>query len=104
VFFGSTSILQGVPLVNNTNYPGIADDLAASYKKLKSLPCDVFFAPHGSFFGLENKTERLERGEKPNPFVDATAFKKFVEQAERKFVNQLEQERKAVSEIKKLGN
>ena len=38
VFFGSTSILQGVPLGNNPQYPGIANDLAASYKKLKSLP------------------------------------------------------------------
>lgn len=104
VFFGSTSILPGVPLVNNAQYPGIADDLATSYKKLKSLPCDVFLAPHTGFFDLEAKANRLARGEKPNPFIDSTAFKTFLEQAERKFLVQLESERKSASEKKAMGN
>ena len=104
VFFGSTSILQGVPLVNNTNYPGIADDLAASYKKLKSLPCDVFLAPHASFFGLAEKAAKLEHGAKPNPFIDPTAFKTFIEQAEQKFSTQLEREQTKASEGRRLGN
>lgn len=104
VFFSSTSILPNVPLVNNAQYPGIADDLAASYKKLKALPCDVFLAPHTGFFNLPEKAERMERGVKLNPFIDAMAFKSFLEQAERKFLAQLEQERKAPLEIKRLGN
>lgn len=104
VFFSSTSILSGVPLVNNTNYPGIADDLTASYKKLKALPCDVFLAPHTGFFDLEAKAPRLARGEKPNPFIDAAAFKTFIDQAERKFLVQLESERKNAAETKALGN
>jgi len=94
VFFSSLSILSDVPLVNNTNYPGIAEDLAASYKKLKALPCDVFLAPHTGFFNLPEKKERLVRGEKPNPFIDATAFKRFLEPAEQKFLKQLAEERK----------
>jgi metallo-beta-lactamase class B len=104
VFFGSTSILPGVPLVNNAQYPGIADDLAASYRKLKSLPCDVFLAPHAGFFGLSEKAERLERGEKPNPFIDPKAFKNFIEQAEQNFLAQLEREQKSAAEKKALGN
>ena len=104
VFFGSTSILQGVPLVNNAKYPGIADDLAASYKKLKSLPCDVFLAPHTGFFDLEAKAQRLARGERPNPFIDATAFKKFLEPAEKKFLKQLAEEQKNASSTRALGN
>jgi metallo-beta-lactamase class B len=104
VFFGSTSILQGVPLVNNAQYPGIADDLAASYKKLKSLPCDVFLAPHTGFFDLEAKAQQLARGAKPNPFIDAPGFKKFLEQAEQKFLKQLELERKTALETKGFGN
>jgi metallo-beta-lactamase class B len=104
VFFGSTSIVSGVPLVNNAKYPNIADDLAATYRKLKRLPCDVFLAPHASFFNLSEKAERLERGEKPNPFIDSTGFKTFIEQAERNFIAQLERERKSASEKKTLGN
>lgn len=104
VFFGSTSILSGVPLVNNAQYPGIADDLAASYKKLKSLPCDVFLAPHTGFFDLEAKAQQLARGAKPNPFIDARAFKAFLEPAEQKFRTQLEAERRLVSQPEALGN
>jgi len=104
LFFGSTSILSGVPLVNNPQYPGIAEDLAASYRKLKASPCDIFLAPHSVFFNLPEKAARLERGAKPNPFIDAMAFKTFIEQAERKFLIQLDSERKSVLENKALGN
>jgi metallo-beta-lactamase class B len=104
VFFGSTSILPNVPLVNNAQYPGIADDLTASYTKLKSLPCDVFLAPHPSFCNLLEKAERLERGEKPNSFIDSKAFKVFIERAERNFLVQLDRERKSASEQKALGD
>lgn len=104
VFFSSTSILSGVPLVNNVQYPGIAEDLTASYKKLKALPCDVFLAPHTGFFDLEAKAPRLARGENPNPFIDATAFKKFLEPAEQKFLQQLAAEQKNASSTRALGN
>jgi len=104
VFFGSTSMLPNVPLVNSAQYPGIADDFTASYKKLKSLRCDVFLAPHAGFFGLAEKAKRLEGGAKPNPFVDPMAFKAFIEQAERKFLVQLENERKGIPEKKSVGN
>lgn len=104
VFFSSTSILTGVPLVNNAQYPGIADDLAASFKKLKALPCDVFLAPHTGFFDLPENAERLARGEKPNPFIDPMKFKTFIQQAEQKFLTQLEREQKSAREPKSPGN
>ncbi len=104
VFFSSTSILQGVPLVNNPQYPGIAADLTASYKKLKALPCDVFLAPHTGFFNLAEKADQLEKGVRPNPFIDSKAFKTFIEQAERKFLAQLESEQKNTSEKKASVN
>jgi metallo-beta-lactamase class B len=93
LFFGSTSILPGVPLVNNAGYPNIAEDFAATYRKLESLPCDVFLAPHSSFFGLREKATRLERGAKPNPFIDPAAYRGFIKRAERNFRKQLEAER-----------
>jgi metallo-beta-lactamase class B len=93
VFFGSTSILPGVSLTHNAQYPGIVDDFTATYRKLKALPCDVFLAPHASFFGLQEKASRLGRGE--NPFIDPAGFRRFLEAAETKFRQQLEQETKA---------
>jgi metallo-beta-lactamase class B len=75
LFFGSTSILPGVRLVNNPQYPGIVEDYAGTYRKLKALPCDVFLAPHAGFFSLSEKAGRLERGEKPNPFIDPQGYR-----------------------------
>jgi metallo-beta-lactamase class B len=94
LFFGSTSILPGVKLANNPKYPNIATDYAETYRKLKALPCDVFLAPHGSFFGLMEKSERLERGEKPNPFIDPQSYTAFIEKGERTFREQLALEQK----------
>jgi metallo-beta-lactamase class B len=93
LFFGSTSILSGVPLANNPKYPNIAEDFSATYRKLRSLPCDVFLAPHAGFFGLAEKARRLERGAQANPFVDAAAFRDFISKAEEKFLKQLAGER-----------
>jgi len=88
VFFGSTSVLA--KLVNNSKYPEIARDYAATFRKLKTLPCDVFLAPHASFFGLEEKAR--EAGAGKNPFVDARAFQKYVAAAEQNFLKQLGKE------------
>ena len=89
VFFGSTSVLA--KLVNNSKYPEIARDYAATFRKLKALPCDVFLAPHASFFGLEEKARGVGAGK--NPFVDAEAFQKYAATAEQNFLKQLEKER-----------
>ena len=86
--------------MNNPKYPNIVEDLTSSYKKLKALPCDVFLAPHAEFFGLAEKAARLERGEKPNPFIDPAGYRTFIKTAEEKFLKQLEQERKVLSESK----
>jgi metallo-beta-lactamase class B len=88
VFFGSTSVLT--KLVNNAKYPEIGRDYAATFRKLKTLPCDVFLAPHASFFGLEEKAREVGAGK--NPFVDAKAFQKYVATAEQNFLKQLEKE------------
>jgi len=97
VFFGSATILPGVRLLNNPKYPGIARDYETTFRKAKSLPCDVFLANHAGFFQLPEKAERLERGDHPNPFIDPTLYRTFLEKAENTFRTQLEQERKAAA-------
>ncbi len=95
VFYGSTTILPGVHLVDNPRYPLIATDFARTFRVLKSLPCDVFLAPHGSMFGLQNKARRQAAGEKPNPFIDQEGYRSFIERSEQGFQQQLEHDRRA---------
>ena len=92
LFFGSTTVLDGVALVNNPKYSNIAEDFLGTYQKLKTLPCDVFLAPHAGFFGLAEKAARLERDGKPNPFVDSAAYSNFISHAEREFRERLQRE------------
>ncbi len=92
VFIGSTSI-PGYKLVNNPNYPNIAEDYAHSFSLLRSLKCDVFLGPHPSFFSLDQKRARLKRGEKQNPFIDPDGYKQFIESSEAAYQKQLKEER-----------
>ena len=88
VFVGSTTV-PGYKLVDNKEYPTIADDYARTFRVLKSLPCDVFLASHGSFFDLEQKSKLLAAGKQPNPFVDAEGYKKFLQDTESDFKTKL---------------
>ena len=94
VFVGGTGVLPGVRLVDNPKYPGIAADFARTFHRLKSLPCDVFLAPHGFHFDLEEKARRLAAGEEPNPFLDPVGYKSFIDRSERVYLDQLRRERR----------
>ena len=48
--------------MDNKKYPEIADDFARTFRVLKSLKCDVFLGAHGSYYGLEEKYARLQKG------------------------------------------
>lgn len=88
VLVGSTTA-PGYTLVNNPKYPNIASDYEYTFRLLRSLPCDVFLGPHGSFFNLKGKAERLVRGEKPNPFIDGKSYRDFLNRTEKEFVDLL---------------
>jgi metallo-beta-lactamase class B len=93
VFFPSANVNRGVKLLNNERYPNIARDFERSFTTWKSLECDIFLADHGEFYGMKDKFERLQSGEEPNPFIDPTGYRRFLEQAEARFREQLESER-----------
>lgn len=94
VFYGSTTLLPGVRLVENPKYPGMAQDFARTFRVLKSLPCDVFLGPHGSQFGLRDKARRLAAGEKPNPFIDPAGYRAFLARSEEIVLRRRERERR----------
>lgn len=89
VFFSSSTLFEETPLRGNKDYPTIADDFERSYAFWRTVPCDVFLAPHGSFFGLPGKRERALRGERPNPFIDPAGWNALISVQESNFRRRL---------------
>ena len=75
VVIGSPNVNPGYRLVDNKDYPEIADDFARTFEVLKSLPCDVFLGAHGGYYGMVEKYERAKKGAGTNPFVDPEGYR-----------------------------
>jgi metallo-beta-lactamase class B len=89
VFFSSATLFEETPLRGNKDYPGIVEDFERSYAFWRSVPCDVFLAPHGDYFQLDDKRERTLRGEHPNPFIDREGWKRLIAAQESNFRRRL---------------
>lgn len=78
---------QFLQYVDNTDYPGIVDDMRSTYQKSRELPVEVFLSSHGVFYGLDEKYAKLQaRGESdPNPFVDPDGYQAHVDEFEGTF-------------------
>ena len=84
-------------LVDNPNYPDIADDYRATFAKARVMPVDVFVASHGSFYDLPAKHEKLlhrMQGD-PNPFVDHAGFLAYIDFQEGRFQAMLDSQRRS---------
>ena len=88
VIVGSPNVNAGYKLVNNTQYPQIAEDYEKMWGVLKSLPCDIFLGAHGEYFGMEAKYARMKAGG-ANPFIDPAGYKQFVTQKQADFEAEL---------------
>jgi metallo-beta-lactamase class B len=93
VILGSIGVNPGYILVNNKDYPQIADDYVRSFKVLRALPCDVFIASHGRFYDLASKFPKLGQG--PNPFIDPAGYKAHLDLQEKNFYAKLEEQKKS---------
>jgi metallo-beta-lactamase class B len=93
----SIGVNPGYVLVNNKDYPEIADDYVRSFQVMRSLPVDVFLGAHGSFYNLTDKHARLEKGGGSNPFIDPEGFKQYVDRSEKTFQARLEEQKKAAT-------
>lgn len=95
VFAGSTTVNEGVKLVGNEKYPGIADDFKRTFATLNKLPADVFLPAHGSQFeNFSDKAAGARRGAQPNPFIDPDAMRRFVVESQRAFEAKLAAQQK----------
>ncbi len=93
VFYCSTTV-PGNQLTGNLKYRGIIADYERSFALLRNLPCDVFLAPHPSFFHMAEKAKELKLGNR-NALVDATELKRFVEASEQDFRAELARQEEA---------
>jgi metallo-beta-lactamase class B len=88
VIVGSAGVNDAHYLVNNANYPDVIVDYHRTFRVLKSLPCDVFLASHGGFYGLKEKYPKMAQG--VNPFIDPDGYKAHVKLMEQAFYYKLD--------------
>jgi metallo-beta-lactamase class B len=92
VLIACGGLQEDARLVNNKNYPDIADAWAQSIKVYKTLPADVFLASHSWFFDLAGKHAKL--GGATNPYVDPAGYKAWVANTEKNYNALLAEQRK----------
>jgi metallo-beta-lactamase class B len=92
VFFSSATVNDGVRLLRNEQFPGIAAAFAASFARWETLPCDIFLAPHGGQFAMADKFARLDRGEGIAALVDPAGWRQLVAGAQKTFHDLLARE------------
>ncbi|HEY8748280.1 MAG TPA: subclass B3 metallo-beta-lactamase, partial [Tepidisphaeraceae bacterium] len=93
VVIGSPNVNPGYQLVNNKDYPQIADDFAQTFKVLNSLPCDIFLGAHGAYYNMIEKYDRSQKDKSANPFIDPAGYRAYVSQKEQAFRDQLAAQR-----------
>jgi len=74
VIVGSAGVNPGVQLVNNKDYPNIAEDFRKTFDVLRSLPCDVPLGSHPGMYNMAAKYAKLQAGG-PNPYIDPEGYR-----------------------------
>jgi metallo-beta-lactamase class B len=91
VIVGSPNINPGYRLVNNAEYPNIADDYRKTFQILKSLHPDFFLGAHPDYFNGEAKYARMKAGG-ANPFIDPEGYKAYIAERQANFEKTLAQQ------------
>ena len=96
VFVGSATVLPNYKLIDLPNapatYPGIQADYEKTFRVLRSLPCDVFLASHGSFYSLVDKRSVMSKNSAQNPFIDPWGYQAYILRADAAFQKELQNE------------
>jgi len=74
---------------------GIAASFRASIERVGTLPCDILVPVHPGFAQFDDKLAKRAQGAKPDPFIDATACKRYAASAKEKLDARLGEERAA---------
>jgi len=92
VVIGSPNVNPGYQLVDNKEYPEIAEEYAKTFKFLKAQSCDVFLGAHGAYYGMIEKYERQQK-EGGNPFIDPKGYQAYVNEREKAYLTELEKQK-----------
>lgn len=66
--------------------PEIQSDYERSFRTWRSLPVDIFLAPHARVFGRWRKFQASAAAEDPVvPFIDPEGYRTFIDETERRF-------------------
>jgi len=87
----SSSVLAGYRIGKVETYPGQTADYEKSFATWKALPCEVFLASHGSFYGLQAKKQALDAGQ-ADAFVDPQGCRAFLTRQEAAFRAELKKQ------------
>ncbi len=93
VIVGSPNVLANYDLIHEPRYPEMAADFRAGFKRLSSLPCDLFLGAHGSYFGLLEKAARHKRGD-AEAFADPEGYRSFIANRQGAFEAELARQRR----------
>jgi metallo-beta-lactamase class B len=94
VIVGGPNVNSGYKLVDNAEYPQIADDFARGFDVLDQLPCDIFLGAHGSYFGLTDKFDRYHKGGR-NTFIDPAGYQTYITDRRHAFEKELKRQQRA---------
>ena len=67
-------------------YPGNREDFGRSLEYLKNLDVDIWLGAHPDQSFTFQKAERLAQGEQPNPFIDPTGWKAFIDRIRGRYI------------------
>ena len=95
VIVGSVGVNPGVKLVNNADYPQIAEDYERSFKTLKALHCDVPLGSHPGMYNMQAKYAKLGKG--PNPYIDPEGYQREIDINENVFRRTLAEQQAAAA-------
>lgn len=96
VIVGSAGTNPGVKLVNNADYPNIAQDFEHTFDVLRSLPCDVPLGSHPGMYGMAEKYAKLAANPNgPNPYIDPAGYRVEIDINDAVFWRTLAAQRKA---------
>jgi metallo-beta-lactamase class B len=94
VFVCSVSF-PGYKLVNNPKNPTLIAQYQRSFNVLRSLPCDIFLASHGSFFNLSDKMAELKKNSSGNPFINPEEYRQFLDRSQAAVEEEVKKEKRA---------
>ena len=92
VVLGGLRVNNNEPLVNHPDYPGMPQDFAWSFARLKVLPVDIYLGAHGYWYNVKEKHDRLLAGADTNPFIDPEGYRNAVRFWEKAYLTQLANE------------